>query len=274
MMRRLFHTAIFALLAAAGCSGDIFSETEPRLAIDGFIEDGGFPVVIVTTTIPVTDRLMDEKEIRDCVARWAKVTVSDGENEVILTGKSDKDYFPSYIYTTGKLRGKAGRTYRLEAEYHGMKASAVTTIPDAPAISDIRVMKSEESGSQYYIQADFHCPEGLHCAFFIRQEGEERSFKPAYLGLVDHAAGSWAIYPPQLEKWAQMNPYFESGSTVDIKLCTMDDASYGYWESFAALSTFSSNVLVPYDDNLSSNVSGGEGLWAGYGTDVRKVTIP
>ena len=95
-----------------------------------------------------------------------------------------------------------------------------------------------------------------------------------HFGFRGSRARGFSIYPPQLEKWAQMNPYFESGSTVDIKLCTMDDASYGYWESFAALSTFSNNVLVPYDDNLSSNVSGGEGLWAGYGTDVRKVTIP
>ncbi len=275
MIRKLFHIILLALVAVS-CDGDIFCSSEPMLVIDGYIEDGGFPVVIVTTTLPVSDRTIGEEELRDCVARWAKVTVSDGEKEVILTGMVNRKYFPSYIYTTGDMRGHVGKTYRLEVEYHGMKATAVTTIPESGSIQNIEIQKSRDSDSRYFLEASFHrsSDPGSHYGFFVRQESDGVQYKPSFLGLVDDFADRWTVYPPQPEKWSNLKPYFVSGSVVDVKLCSMDEECFRYWESFTALSSMSGNVLVPFDDNLVSNIRGGEGIWAGYGSDVYRVVIP
>lgn len=268
---------ILAIFLAVSCSGDVLNVSETRLVIDGFIEDGGFPIVIVTTTLPVSKEFIGEENIKDCVARWAKVTVSDGEHDVILTGMSNKNYFPPYIYTTGELRGEAGKTYYLEVEYHNMKASAVTTIPESTPIDEIRVMQSDVSDSQYYLEASFsRTPaKGNHCAFFVRDGNSKQQYKPSYLGLVDDSSlDSWNVYPAETEIWAEFNPYFTSGMTVDVKLYTMDDDSFNYWRSFAENSTFAGNTIISPDGNIMSNVIGGEGIWAGYGVDSKTVAIP
>ena len=38
------------------CSTHIPLESDPQLVVEGWIDDGGFPVVIVTTTIPVDEQ--------------------------------------------------------------------------------------------------------------------------------------------------------------------------------------------------------------------------
>ena len=69
----------------------------PEIVVEGWIEDGGFPVVMVTTSVPVSSEYEKWDSLEDHLVRWAKVTVSDGENEVVLTGKMDRNYFPPYI---------------------------------------------------------------------------------------------------------------------------------------------------------------------------------
>ena len=38
-----------------GCSLPDMYDYDPQIVVEGWIEDGGYPVVIVTTTVPVTD---------------------------------------------------------------------------------------------------------------------------------------------------------------------------------------------------------------------------
>ena len=87
-----------AFAAVFGCSFPDMHGYRPEIVVEGWIEDGGYPVVIVTTTVPVTDEFKEWGSLNDHVVRWAKVTVSDGEREEVLTGKMDKDYFPPYVY--------------------------------------------------------------------------------------------------------------------------------------------------------------------------------
>lgn len=274
-----FHKIIVSLiiLLAVSCTGDVLNVSEPKLVIDGFIEDGGFPVVIVTTTIPVSRDFIGEENVKDCIVRWAKVTVSDGEHEVILTGKSNKGYFPPYLYTTADLRGEAGKEYSLTVEYHGMKATALTTIPESPVLKEMNVVESSGPESDYFLEASFDRGTGCgsHLGFFVREEGRGSQYRPSYLGLVDDdEPHTWNVYPPETDRWADFNPYFTSGMTIGVKLCSMDDASYDYWRSFADNSTFSGNFIIHSDGNMMSNVAGGEGIWAGYGVDTKIVTIP
>ena len=89
---------IAVTMVLAGCATDVvFSQDSPEIVVEGWIEDGGFPVVIVTTSVPVSTDYKDWDTLMDHLVRWAKVSISDGEKEVILTGKMDTDYFPPYI---------------------------------------------------------------------------------------------------------------------------------------------------------------------------------
>ena len=152
------HTLIYLLVAVvtiltfAGC--DNSSEvSQPSLVIDGWIDSDGYPVVILTKTI-VPDA-SDKTPVADCLVRWAKVTVSDGEREVIMTGTSDDNYFPPYIYRTFDMRGEPGKTYRVTASYGGMTAEASCKMPQRAKITGISAARIEGSDSLCEISMSF-----------------------------------------------------------------------------------------------------------------------
>lgn len=277
---------------AYGCSTDILNVGEPMLVVDGFIEDGGFPLVMVTTTLPVSEEYRSLDDVRDCIARSAKVTVSDGENEVILTGMVNRDYFPPYVYTTGNLRGRAGKNYSLKVEYHGMTATAVTTIPESVPLDRLIPAKSDVADTLYSLEAFFRDrpQSGDHYRLFVFRKGIDSTYRNAFLGVMDDSvlgAGeqengvlpsgretSMRVYPPEPLKWATYTPYFVSGTTVHVKLCTMDDAVFAYWSDFADVSSFSRNAIFTSNHNIRSNIHDGLGIWAGYGVSTMAVQIP
>ena len=63
----------------------------PEIVVDGWIEEGEAANVILTQTVMVNpDSEQGEIRLQDIPIRWAKVTVSDGEQEEVLVGrKSD-----------------------------------------------------------------------------------------------------------------------------------------------------------------------------------------
>ena len=112
---------IQALLAIAACSAEKPAEVEPRLVVERWIESGGAPVVMVTTSVTPTREPQEVSSLSENIERWAKVTVGDGEKEVILTGYISGRYFPPYYYTTGHMSGEVGKTYRLTVESNGRR---------------------------------------------------------------------------------------------------------------------------------------------------------
>ena len=75
---------VLALLAAA-CTPTWQPEGEEKLVVEGWIDDGGFPVVMVTTSVPTSTEYQSIDDQKDHLVRHARVTVSDGETSVSLT---------------------------------------------------------------------------------------------------------------------------------------------------------------------------------------------
>ena len=146
---------IACLLLLCGCSDVKLPASEPVLVIDGWIENGKGPVVIVTTSVPARDTLGNAEDLQKYVVTWTKVTVSDGEREVVLTGMMNDDYYPPYIYTTSYIKGEAGKTYTLKVEeYDGRSVTAVTTIPEPVALENIKVRRSQSNEEGYYLTGE------------------------------------------------------------------------------------------------------------------------
>ena len=97
---------IFAcLLLQMGCTEDSYriEADASDIIVEGWIEEGGFPVVILSRSMPVSTDYQNVDSLSDFIVRWAKVTISDGSDSIVLTGKYDKGYFPPYIYTTSTI---------------------------------------------------------------------------------------------------------------------------------------------------------------------------
>ena len=90
MKRIVILITILAFLF--GCVGKYQPEDEPQIVVEGWIEAGGYPVVILTTTVSVGEQQKDWASLKDHVIRWAKVSISDGEEEVVLTGSHLSSY--------------------------------------------------------------------------------------------------------------------------------------------------------------------------------------
>ena len=117
------------------------------LVIEGWIDDGGYPVVSVMTTLIRPDEPRKTKELMGIVVTDAEVLISDGESEWTLSSALCYDFQIPFVYSTRQLRGEAGKTYRLTVRYEGMEATAETTIPPKTQLDALEVKEMDEDTS-------------------------------------------------------------------------------------------------------------------------------
>ena len=115
-MHRLSFLLLAVPLLLSSCYRTEIEEAAPQLVVEGWIENGRPPVVQLTTTVPITTLKHSVDSLDRYVLKWARVTVSDGTKEVILTGVYNRRYTPPYLYTTGDMLGETGRTYTLKVD--------------------------------------------------------------------------------------------------------------------------------------------------------------
>ena len=125
--RKLIIAALVALSACQGQPPAVVQED--HLVVEAWICSGQPPMVQLTSSIQPREQNQDLDALDEHVIRRAKVSISDGENEVTLTGMPWKGCLPPYVYTTSRMIGEEGKTYTLTVETSTHKARAVTSPP-------------------------------------------------------------------------------------------------------------------------------------------------
>lgn len=275
---------IFALLLTA-CTPSWQPEGEERLVVEGWIDAGGFPIVMVTTSVPTSTEYQSIDDQESHLMRHARVTVSDGENSVILTGMYNNAYFPPYIYTTSDLRGAVGKSYSLKVELPsvGLTATGVTTIPAAVPLDSIWCVPSADEKGKYNIKARFSDPEATedYYRLFVKVADKDSSFVASYMGCHKDSdltrpaevAVMKGLSVNNQSSWEWNPASFENGERVKVRFCTMDRASYEYWNSYDRVVSLSVSALLPATYNPEYNISGGIGYWCGYGAKAYSITV-
>lgn len=275
--------SIFAPALLIGCSETVLPSNDSQLVVEGWIEDGMHPTVIVTTSAIVTQKYQDWSVLEEHVVRWAKVTVSDGEESVILTGRFNKDYFPPYVYTTAKMEGEAGKTYTLTVEYKGMVATATTTVPEKVGLEYMKVVESKDGDGKYNIIAGLEDnPQTKdYYRFFTKNVKRDSVYAPSFLGLVDDSVlhegvNEISVFSAFVTNFGSDQPspvYYLEDDVISIRFATMDEITFNYWEDYDDVSSLSMNPFFPVSKKIRSNVSSGMGYWAGYGSSYYTVSI-
>lgn len=274
----LLFCSILTLLA---CEGNIYPEEKDTIVVEGWIEEGGFPVVILTTGVQLSEDYQNIEDMKRYMINWAKVTVSDGTEEVILTGMYDKNYSPPYIYTTGAMRGKAGRVYNLKVEYDKYKATASTFIPGKVDLDSVTVAQCADNDTLYQLTAYFTDKPDTHdyYLFFVNKGMEYSQPLISYMGYMDDVLFSSShISMPVYKNQTIMNydnytPYFNPSDTAVIKLAHVGVESFNFWHDVQSSVSFSTSMFMPITTNVRSNINGGVGFWQGYGVSTRTVII-
>lgn len=263
-MRQIVLT-IFAILAI-GCIKESDSDTgyRQRLVVDGAIESGRGAVVSLSLNTPFSDSY-DEDDFRDMVVRWAKVTVRHGEESEVLIGRSNSDYPTRFIYTGSDIIGQAGESYDLIVEYSGRVWYASTTIPEPAELGEIRVeMLCDTLCTISATLPPIATPCAVDCAL-----GDSRYYAPTLLGVYDKSSKPRQITISRPLDNLYRTDYmtsFHLRDTVSLRLRTMNEFSYEYWNLWENNVINSVNPIFPAVDNLPTNISDDAiGIWAGYG---------
>lgn len=251
------------------CAEDNFEGAEPVLVVEGWIDAGGYPKVSLTQNMPVSDKPQYFDDLGEYVIRWAKVTVSDGERTVVLTGKHSPGNFPPYIYTTGEMRGEAGKTYYLTVQYGSFYATAQTTIP--PKVAVKRFDSGTENGV-YGIKAlvDDNPAEKNYYKFFIKVMGRDSIYLSSNFAVIDDKNYTFPCkIPVTLGKsriFDNYNSYILTPKDcVMVKFAQVDSAAYTFWDKYKNIVELGQNPFFRYSSTLPTNITGGIGYWFGYG---------
>lgn len=254
---------------------------EPKIVVDGWIESGNVAIVCLSQTRSLNSNV-DSMTIAEIPIRWAKVTVSDGETEEVLTGRIDKNYTPSFIYRGNLMVGEPGKTYTLTVEYSGKTVTAVTTIPQPVPLSDIQVSRCADSDTLFQINAyiDDNPSEKNFYKFFTRVTNNENRFYASFLGTIDDAVVKDSQSAIPIYKSMHLTnipnkyiPFFHIEDTVLVKFTQIPQHGFEFWNGYENEITNGQNPLFPSNTNLKSNITGGLGIWCGYGVTLYELVI-
>lgn len=273
----------FALLLI-GCSGDdtgIEKSIESKIVVEGWIEEGDFANVLLSSSIPVSD-VIDSTNVLNHVIRSAKITISDGETSEVLKVKNDKNRIPPFVYFGNILKGVAGKEYTLKIEYLNRVVEAVTTIPKSVPLKSAEYIKKNPADTTGYIFVKFDDPvnEKNYYQIATKITEEEPIFVPSFYGNLDDRNFSSPSISVQINRGVllfpktKFTPYFADGDIIQVKLRTQTKEALDFWNSWQNEIVNSRNPIYPSNTSLKSNIKGGIGIWAGYGQSIIIVKTP
>ncbi|MEO7979093.1 DUF4249 domain-containing protein [Flavobacterium sp.] len=274
---------LFAVIVIS-CSKDEFSEQirlESKIVVEGWIEEGDFANVLLSSSIPVTD-VIDSTNVLNHVIRSAKITVSDGETFEVLKVKNDKNRVPPFVYYGNMIKGEAGKEYSIKIEYLNRIVEAVTTIPKSVQLKSADYVKKNATDTIGYVFVKFDDPadEKNYYQIATRIDSEEPIFVPAFYGNLDDKNFETSSVSVQINRGVilfpktKFTPYFADGDLISVKLRTQNKEVLDFWNSWQNEIVNSRNPIYPSNTSLKSNIKGGIGIWAGYGQSTLVVKTP
>ncbi len=254
-------------------------QTEDSLVVEGWIEANGYPTVLIHKSYVFPEKDYSTQTFydiaQDQLIAFGRVTVGNGTDEVVLTGRIDTTYMPPYLYNTINIKGQVGQTYTVTAKYRDHYATATTTIPPVARFDSMLIRTSSDKTKRLvgYIGDDGQEPR-YYLVFARKMRGKQ--FIMCNLGAFDNSKvqdGKIEIYINNPLKDTREEDFLHSesfftDSVYQIKLSRIDNESYNYWKAFALQDQTQGVLFVPVYKNIQGNVQGGIGNFTGMGSSV------
>lgn len=273
MKRLLFISAILAL---AACDNSFLeSDNIEELVVEGWIENGHAPVVLVSSTLPVSSVPQPVSSITEHILRYAEVYIDHGGEREYLTARLSDRFVIKNYFTSPTLRGVPGETYHLHVKWLDYEASAVCTIPE-PVPIDTAYLEKAVNDTSFVAKMVFHNnPEaGKFYQGFRRVGAESNTYKAVNFTTLNGALLDTVVttsFMKSLKAVKDGDVYFHPGDTVALKLAVIEQPMYTFWSSFTNYYSNSSGSVLSAPVNVKGNVTGAIGYWAGYGIDIREL---
>lgn len=277
---------IFPVLAAIltlACSKEPVKEevvsTDLPLVVEGWIESGNPPIVIVSSAVEASEEWNDVREISENVLRYAKVSVEHNGVSYPLSARLSDEYMLQNYFTTGDLTGETGGEYRLTVEWQDKRATAVTTIPEPCPIEKLEPFQADPEVDKFTLKATIlNDMEGERFyKFFTWVENKDAGYNPSFMGTFSNINRG-----PVIDYTIQDNInyieggkdiFFHKGDIISVKLATTDETMYDFWRAFEENSLCAVLPFSSFIPNLKGNINGAKGYWAGYGISTERICI-
>lgn len=264
------------ILFFASCEKDItvdLPQPKTQYVVEGYVETGKFPYVLLSKTTPYF-AAFDSAALFSYVVKNATVIISDG---TVTDTLLEPDTSLGYLYISTKLVGEVGKSYSLKIITPDNTIITAETRIEEPLELDSTWFKIQEGkDSLGFIWARMSDPDTLGNSYrwFAQRHTKDQQFI-APIGSVfddkfingktfDFAYNRGKVPNSQAEDDKnEEEGFFKDGDTVDIKFCTITEASFKFWrlaesQSSSNGSPFSSPAVLP------TNIEGGVGIFEGY----------
>ncbi|MBT1686070.1 DUF4249 family protein [Dawidia soli] len=287
-MKRCYVFLLFALPALGllhGCTPETdLDELDytPKLVVDGAIENRQPPRVVLSHSASYFDNI-DSASIRKLMETTAKVTVSDGEHQEVLTLQPNRGFFPPYVYEANTMRGEVGKTYTLTIDLKGKRYTATTTIPTPPSLDSLWFELTPGKDSLGYLYGRLSDPPDV--ANYYRVFTQRQTTDDRYIPMYQSAVGDQYFNGKQFTFTILRGPddftnivddlYFSRGDTVFIKACSIDRSHFDFWRTLERELYVVGNPFASSGNDILSNIKGDNvlGVWGGYGSTYYRTII-
>ncbi|MFH2095324.1 MAG: DUF4249 domain-containing protein [Bacteroidota bacterium] len=292
-MKRIGTYIILSLLVIMfSCEKEItldLPSSSDKLVVEGVIEEGQFPYVILTKNASYFDKV-DSSTIMNMIVFNAKVTVTDGTQTDSLQLAFDPFQLPYIKYVGSTIRGEVGKKYHLKIELDDRIYTASTTIPNPVQLDSIKFkFVDDQTDSLGLIWIYFFDPDtqGNYYRGYTKTLNKDFVFVHPYSSVSDDRLINGQPVTYTLNRgWDpnQGDQYFEDdnttpwwafviGETVVVKFCSMDAGHFDFWYSVEQQMATDGNPFAS-PTSVRTNISGGAlGVWGGYGVYLDTIKI-
>lgn len=272
----VISTIIFPLITVMlQCCGEEPTPAARKAVIEGYFRSGEYPAVMFSSSVVPGIR----GNITDALINWGKVTITDGDTAVVLTGQVDHTYTPPYVYYTFDMTGIPGRTYTISAEFKDLKAFAsvrmlqpvkIDSITTTPTVND--TLRSAT--------LHFTSPVEGPAFFYLSMKKNERNTRmlPCMMGTIktDFPGTHYSI--PLLRPRIKSDPreYVSQlivGEEWVISLNRVERPVYDFWKAYDEMVMFSTSPFISTSASLPSNINGGYGIWSVEGSYQMRLSV-
>ena len=292
-------TFVFVALLLVGCEQEItvvVPNQEPQIVVEGSIELGGPPVVLLSQSQDYFAPL-DAASLGSLYSGGAEVTLTvDGEpvamDEICTGDLSPTELeaaaailgFPVEVlllsnvcaYTSFSVLGEAGRTYGIEAIFDGDTATALTKLNAPVPLDSLWFEIPGNVDSLGILHATFEDPDSLGNAYrwSSKRLGVDDGLIYSTISVVDDAFFNGLAFeftnfrPVTSEDFEEdANPdeigFYKTGDTVVVR---WDHIDRGVYDAISSMEEQVQSQGSPFANpsDVATNVSGGLGLWVAY----------
>ncbi|MFD2515756.1 DUF4249 family protein [Pontibacter locisalis] len=310
MKKLKYILSILILFLLAGCEEDLTLDIpagEEKLVVEGHIEQGLPPVVMLTRSVPVFTATSPDA-LEDAFVHNAQVVVTNGGQSYVLKEIASPGFseslkeaialqfglppallngngqFPFYVYSTDELVGEIGESYGLRISHEGRVLTSTTTIPNLNPIDSLWLMPHPDPAEDslkilYYRYVD---PDTLGNSVRYFTKRNQEPFYPGLFSSVfndELVNGGTIVFPldrgeprGQKEVNQELYSYFGKGDTIIVRWAAIDLAHFRFWNTLEGEQN-SNGSPIGSPNTTRSNIKGGLGIWGGYGVSYHRIVV-